>query len=249
MGPPVVPGLIAALQHENDTLRSQVIKLLGKMGAEEALRPLSEMIRHSRKEEYWIAVDAARALGGLGKEGRAALRGFAAAESPRVRSTAIRGLVANRDHEFDLCRAFFDDFWSVCMAACHAKWYSTRNSISFWDCPRFQSYAYQANRLDIDVAVPATLKRSNGEAERSEPIPIMVAVAADGAVDHAWIMGEDDSPPVRAALQAARCTPAAGGAICFGVGSNPMICTASPILSPPLRSSPSGWDFRRCQPK
>jgi HEAT repeat protein len=53
VGPPAVPALLAALKHEQEKVRLLVIKVLGKLGDEQALPALRQIVadRHNSRED------------------------------------------------------------------------------------------------------------------------------------------------------------------------------------------------------
>ncbi len=64
IGRPAVATLLAALRHEEWILRLHACEALGKIGAEEAVAPLCEVMLHDR--DMAVRQDAAKALGSLG---------------------------------------------------------------------------------------------------------------------------------------------------------------------------------------
>jgi len=64
IGRPALASLLAALQHEAWILRLHACEALGKIGAEEAVEPLCQVLLHDR--DMAVRQDAAKALGGIG---------------------------------------------------------------------------------------------------------------------------------------------------------------------------------------
>ncbi len=64
IGRPAVATLLAALRHEEWILRLHACEALGKIGAEEAVEPLCEVMLHDR--DMAVRQDAAKALGSVG---------------------------------------------------------------------------------------------------------------------------------------------------------------------------------------
>src|SRR3989449_2340988 len=64
IGRPAVATLLVALRHEEWILRLHACEALGKIGAEEAVAPLCEVMLHDR--DMAVRQDAAKALGSLG---------------------------------------------------------------------------------------------------------------------------------------------------------------------------------------
>src|SRR2546422_806587 len=67
IGPPAAPALatlLAAVRHEEWVLRLHACEALGKIGAEEAVVPLCEVMLHDR--DMAVRQDAAKALGSIG---------------------------------------------------------------------------------------------------------------------------------------------------------------------------------------
>jgi HEAT repeat protein len=65
IGRPALATLLAALRHEEWILRLHACESLGKIGAEEAVTPLCEVMLHDR--DMAVRQDAAKALGSIGR--------------------------------------------------------------------------------------------------------------------------------------------------------------------------------------
>lgn len=67
IGRPALATLLAALRHEAWILRLHACEALGKIGAEEAVEPLCQVLANDR--DMAVRQDAAKALGGIGSSG------------------------------------------------------------------------------------------------------------------------------------------------------------------------------------
>jgi HEAT repeat protein len=94
IGRPALATLLAALRHHEWVLRLHACEALGKIGAEEAVEPLCQVLLHDR--DMAVRQDAAKALGGIGSSG--ALEALTAATRDRdVRSFAVEALGKLKD--------------------------------------------------------------------------------------------------------------------------------------------------------
>ena len=94
IGRPALATLLAALRHEAWVLRLHACEALGKMGAEEAVEPLCQVLVNDR--DMAVRQDAAKALGAIGHSG--ALEALTAAlRDQDVRPFAVEALGKLKD--------------------------------------------------------------------------------------------------------------------------------------------------------